>query len=133
MKKIISVLITLGMSATLWGQSSTVNPGSSPANTTTTTGEVRSDVVTPTSGIIDTTVPTKKKSFKNTVVEKSHNVKRATKKGMHQMQEMACRKEDPKCQAMKEKHRAQEQAEFHKDKLSEAEDAVYDVDNESTP
>jgi hypothetical protein len=133
MKKIITVLIGLGISASLWGQSSTVNPGSSPANTTTTTNEVRSDVVPPTSGVVDTSVPAKKKSFKNTVVEKSNNVKRATKKGMHQMQEMTCRKEDQKCQAMKEKHRAQEQAEFHKDKLTEAQDAVYDVDNESTP
>lgn len=133
MKILMTLIISLGFSSLTWGQSSTVNPGASPANTTTTTGKVKSDVVPPTSGVVDTTVSSKKKSFKATVVEKSHNVKRATKKGMHQIQEMTCKKEDPKCQAMKEKHRAQEQAEFHKDKLSEAQDTVYDVDNESTP
>lgn len=106
MKKIITVLMCFGVSFFAYGQSSEV---------------------------VGTTVPEKKKTFNATVVEKSHDVKRATKKGVHKVKEMTCKKDDPKCQAMKEKHRAQEQAEFHNDKLSEAQDAVYDVKNESTP
>ena len=67
---------------------------------------------------------TDQKTFKQTVVEKGHNVKRAVKKGAHKIQEMVCRKDDKKCNDLKEKHRAQEQAEFHRDKLSESQDSI---------
>lgn len=118
MKLLMTIILGLTLSDFTFAQSSTVNPGTSPANSTTTQGDVADDQYVEKSPNAD------KKTFKETVVEKGHNVKRAVKKGAHKIQEMVCRKGDQKCNELKEKHRAQEEVEFHKDKLSEAQDSV---------
>jgi hypothetical protein len=123
MKFILTLIFTISLPALAIAQSSSVNPGTTPANSTTTTGDVASDQTTG------------KKTIKEHIVEKSHNVKRAVKKGAHQMREMTCRKVDQKCLALKEKHRAMEQAEYHRDKLSESENSIQQIesDTDTTP
>lgn len=118
MKILMTIILGLTLSDFTFAQSSTVNPGTTPDNSTTTTGEVVDDQY------VDKSPNADKKTFKETVVEKGHNVKRAVKKGAHKIQEMVCRKGDQKCNELKEKHRAQEEAEFHKDKLSETQDSI---------
>lgn len=124
MKYLMTLILGLSLPVLSMAQSSTVNPGTSPSNSTTTTGDVASDQTT--------TDASGKKTIKEHIVEKSHNVKRAVKKGAHQIREMACRKDDQKCIALREKHRAQEQAEYHRDKLSESQDSIQS-DADMTP
>lgn len=133
MKILMTLILGLSLTSLAHAQSSTVNPGTSPTNSTSTTGDIAADTPVDDTASADVDASRKKKTFRQTVVEKSNNVKRAVKKGAHKISEMACRKDDEKCLALKEKHRAQEQAEYHRDKLSESQNVIQEIDSDTTP
>ena len=123
--------LSLFISHALYAQSSTVNPGTSPSNSTTTTTDVATDNRAPDTASANVNGD---KTIKQTLIEKKNNVKRAIKKGAHQIQEMACQKDDVKCQQLAKKHRAQEAAEYHNDKLTEAENLIQTTtETDTTP
>lgn len=50
----------------------------------------------------------------------AHDVKRASKKGVHRVQEATCTENDAKCMAKKAGNRVEEGADYTKDKVNEA-------------